>query len=481
MSALHGDLIEFDVASILSLLSDLRKTGELSFTGDRGSALVGFDAGSIVWAECSSAPHSSEPGDVVFELLRFERAEFDFEAMDQPARSRSREQVGPVLETATSQLGEWRDIEKVVPSSDVMITLARQLPADEVVIDRAGWDLIHGIGTGETVASLGDKMQLNELGVSRIVKAVAEEGLIELNGRNLTDPASVETVTGTGKPTEAQPAKAQPDKSQSKETQSNETQSTETQSAKSGAGDSSKSSEPANTTNTTNTTKPAAANSGSAPKAPKSSKASQAPKSSKAAKADTAVDRPRSAASDEQASVATPPVTSEKAKAKAESGAAVLGTTAAGPTDLTDVDEPIEIDAVVFDDIPELQSTPGIDLVADDRQSFDDEFPPPPAPAGGLNAGELDLGSDDLPPPPAGPDTAPMVPVTDVQLGDSADGSARSRLDQMASELGLDMDESATSEAVDLDAELRPSAGSESDLVEHQQDKGRWRPFRSRS
>ncbi len=458
MSALHGDLSEFDVASVLGLLSDLRKTGELSFTGDRGTALVGFDRGSIVWSECSAAPHSTAPADVVFELLRFREASFEFEALDKPARNRDREEVAPVLASATDQIGEWREVEKVVSSGDVVVTLARKLPADEVVIRRSGWDLIHAIGAGQTVTSIGASMQLNELRATRLVKELAEDGLIELNGRNLTDPDSVETKPETA----------------STETTSTEATSTE---AKAEAGDG------------------AGAKTDSAKGSNDNSKAAAKSADDKAAKSKTVAeaDAAKPKAEEPKSTKAeSGKASAGKAAAAAATGVAAASTDkAAADADLVaetpelaeivledDLGAPVEIDAIPVVGTKPDQEMPGIDLVADETQSFGD-FPPPPA----VDRSQApDLASDDLPPPPPAIDVPPEVTVGAASDQPDLEGnSARSRLDKMASELGLDIDED-TKDPVDLDADLRPSSSSDSSLVESEQaDKGRWRPFRSRS
>ena len=44
----------------------------------------------------------------------------------------------------------------MVPSLDEGIQLAEDLPDDDATIDREGWQLIVGIGSGTTVRSLGE-------------------------------------------------------------------------------------------------------------------------------------------------------------------------------------------------------------------------------------------------------------------------------------------------------------------------------------
>lgn len=451
MAALTGDLTEFDVASVLGLVADLGKTGELSFRGDRGTALLGFDKGDIVWSECSSAPAAKESSEVLFELLRFEAANFAFEITDKPGQARKADKVPPSLASAKARLVEWRAIEKVVPSSAAVVTLVETLPKDEVAIDQSGWDLIQAVGTGQSVASLGARLKLAELPIAKLVKSYVEDGLVELDAEaKAAADSDAEPVAASGQ-------------------------------AKPSDGD------------------------------------------------ETPVDADRTQVIDMSAENPLGDTKSPSLDGPTGGAAAAAGVAATGPT--IDGDADLWVDAVPVEAAhgngasadtngsgtsdSDLVDAPGIDLVADETQApLDGELPPPPGDLGAedLVSHPVDLPAD-LPPPPDDID----LPTANDDLGDLDDlvptddgSSARSRLDQMASKLGVDADDAAAPAAArdlgDLDSDLdltapltssakpapikpksespkpaSPKTDGLDRLIENEDDnRSRWRPFRAK-
>lgn len=189
--ALQGTIETFALPDVLRLLASTKKTGELRVTGDRGSGRLAIADGAIVGSEAANAPHVEGAVDVVFELLRFETGEFVFE--DGPASGTDAPaEVEPVLADAEKLLAEWREIEAVVPSSAAWVALAADLPDDEVTIDRDRWKAIVAVGSGTTVAALGDLLSLGELPVARLVKELSEAKLVEL-GEAPADAAPAST------------------------------------------------------------------------------------------------------------------------------------------------------------------------------------------------------------------------------------------------------------------------------------------------
>jgi hypothetical protein len=188
MSALTGDLNEFSVASFLGLLRDLSKTGSVSVSGDRGEVALDLIDGELLGDDSEAA---------LFDLLRFETGTLAFEPGEVDATG-SRVPVDQGLSAANARLDEWRSIEAVVPSQEVMVTLARELPAPTVQVDAEAWSLLRSVGTGETVKSIGEDIGLGEFDVSRLVKRGAEAGLVEVDGRNLATTAAPAGDAGGG-------------------------------------------------------------------------------------------------------------------------------------------------------------------------------------------------------------------------------------------------------------------------------------------
>jgi hypothetical protein len=178
--ALQGTIETFALPDVLRLLATTKKTGRLRLDGDRGSGSVWLDGGAIVASEASGAPHADGANDVVFELLRYADGDFVFNDKEEAAAPEGSADVESVLGEAEALLAEWQTIEAVVPSLGHWVSLAPDLPGDEVTLSKAEWSTLVAVGGGITVGGLGDALSLGELPVSRTVKELIERDLVVL-------------------------------------------------------------------------------------------------------------------------------------------------------------------------------------------------------------------------------------------------------------------------------------------------------------
>ena len=123
----------------------------------------------------------TRPVSVIFELLRQRDGSFVFEADDTTPEAGAPSDVDTLIREAEHLLIEWQEIEAVVPSIDVWVSMSAELPRPEVVVDEARWKVIVATGAGATVAEVGDRLGLGEIGISKAVKEVVEIGLLTIS------------------------------------------------------------------------------------------------------------------------------------------------------------------------------------------------------------------------------------------------------------------------------------------------------------
>jgi len=181
--ALQGTLETFALPDVLRLLASTKKSGRLHLTGGRGSGSIWLADGEIVNSEAGHAPMADRADEVVFELLRFKEGEFVFDDDAVAPEAGSPAQVDETLTAAEAMLDEWKSIEAVVPSLDGWVSLAAELPEDEVTINGDRWSQVVAVGGGITVGGLGEILALGELPISRTVKELIELGLVSLGER----------------------------------------------------------------------------------------------------------------------------------------------------------------------------------------------------------------------------------------------------------------------------------------------------------
>ena len=163
------------------MLASTNKTGRLRVTGDRGNGNVWFDGGGVVLAAAHNTKASDAPVTVIFELLRLHEGSFVFEADVTTPEAGAPTDVENLIREAEHLLIEWQEIEAVVPSVDLWVSLATELPRPEVVVDGERWKVIVATGAGATVSEVGDNLGLGEIAVSKAVKEVIEIGLLTIS------------------------------------------------------------------------------------------------------------------------------------------------------------------------------------------------------------------------------------------------------------------------------------------------------------
>lgn len=193
--ALLGTLAEFQVDDILVLLGTTKKTGVLAVESPRRSGRVWVDAGHVVGADMAG---HSDAHDVVFELLRLPEGKFSFESGAAPSELNAPQDVSEVLAAARSRLGEWRDIERVVPSLASIVSLDPEAGGEPVLhINADDWKVVAAIGAGGPVKQVADALGLAEFDACKAVKAVVDARLAVVQPVADGDSPSGSTAAGS--------------------------------------------------------------------------------------------------------------------------------------------------------------------------------------------------------------------------------------------------------------------------------------------
>lgn len=192
--ALQGTIDTFEFTEVVRLLAAGGKTGVLRLEGSRGSGRLWVDGGKVTAIEVDHAPRAEGHAEAMFELLRFDDGSFTFVSGEQAADAGDPADMEEILADAEAQLAEWREIERVVPTTRATIGLRPELSRADVVLDRQRWRLVAAIGGGVTVATIGERLGLGELPVSRAVKELIELGVVDLDDTVAEEPLPVAVV-----------------------------------------------------------------------------------------------------------------------------------------------------------------------------------------------------------------------------------------------------------------------------------------------
>jgi len=175
-----GSLQTVALPEVLTFLGETAKSGDLRVRGPHVEGRLRFAGGSIAGLEVG---RSQDPVEAVFQLLRNESGDFDFDdvgtaggghPVDPPAG------VGPSLEKAQERLAEWGEIVAVVPSLSHRVSLAPEAPCDTVSLDADQWSLVVAVGEGRTVGQVLEMRELGEFDGCKALKGLVESHLVEV-------------------------------------------------------------------------------------------------------------------------------------------------------------------------------------------------------------------------------------------------------------------------------------------------------------
>ncbi|MEM9132049.1 MAG: DUF4388 domain-containing protein [Actinomycetota bacterium] len=176
---MQGSLDDFALDEMLTLLASTGKTGRLEVKGDRGQGALRLKDGRLVDATASNTANGTEPEDALFELLRFTDGNFHFTVSEEEDGTADIVVAEAVI-AAEERLADWKTIEAVVPSLRHMVTPVRELPENEVTLDRGDWAAIITIGNGCPVSAVCEELDLGEVEGSRCIKGLIERGLVSI-------------------------------------------------------------------------------------------------------------------------------------------------------------------------------------------------------------------------------------------------------------------------------------------------------------
>ena len=180
--ALQGSIDTFALDDVLRLVASTAKTGRLSLRGTRGQGELVVLDGRLLDGSVTTDHRVGDLYELVFELLRFEDGDFEFDAehVDGIDGVEAAE-VEDVLNGAAELLAEWREIERVVPSGRAAVRLLAEGPGGTVKVEPAQWRVVAAVGSGASVHDVAEQLDASNLAIGRLLRSLVEAGLVGID------------------------------------------------------------------------------------------------------------------------------------------------------------------------------------------------------------------------------------------------------------------------------------------------------------
>lgn len=184
---LTGTLDDFTLDDVLRLIGGARRTGGLEVTREGRAGTLFFREGAV--SRAVAGPDGGSNGtspsraieDLTFDLMRRARGEFTWTpGVATPPGPEAQLDVEALLQGVARRFEELAEIQTLVPSEEVVLTMAPQPPegAVQINITPAEWRVLVLVDGHRSVREIAGAAHLDDLAAMKLLYGLATAGLV---------------------------------------------------------------------------------------------------------------------------------------------------------------------------------------------------------------------------------------------------------------------------------------------------------------
>lgn len=177
---LKGSLESYNLADIMQLVANARKSGRLSISKGAGNpGLIYFKTGEIIHAEIDKFKGE----DAFFTLIAWGSGEFALEEGDFPSENTISRSVTSLLMEAARRIDEWKLLRKKIGSIDAVPEF-NEIDRQErrkISLSTLEWLVISKIDGKQSIAQVSENAGINIYDTARIIFGMIASGLLRLH------------------------------------------------------------------------------------------------------------------------------------------------------------------------------------------------------------------------------------------------------------------------------------------------------------
>lgn len=187
--SLEGTFETLALTEVLEVLSHSKKCGVLLVEAGPADGRIWVEAGKVQAVESGEqAGPVDSPSELLnravdagFTLARQPSGSFRFVSGERPPFGSGCDvSLGEVLDGVERLLGEWRDIQEVIPSLEARPRLRDDLAVDEITLDARLWRLVVTLDGRRTVRDVVHRSERTVLDICHALKGLVEMGAVEM-------------------------------------------------------------------------------------------------------------------------------------------------------------------------------------------------------------------------------------------------------------------------------------------------------------
>ncbi|HBE73157.1 MAG TPA: hypothetical protein DDW31_03570 [candidate division Zixibacteria bacterium] len=174
---LEGNLKDFDLSDILQLIHMGKKTGALEVVAETESGVIFFHEGSAVHA----AAQDQSGDEAVNRILRWRQGHFAFKPEATTGYKSIRTPLQHLVLDAARQIDEWQDIQKLVPSLDLVPAIEENPSAgtEDIKLQPNEWRVLAIIDGSKNIRDIIRDGHMGDFETCKIIYGLVSSGLVK--------------------------------------------------------------------------------------------------------------------------------------------------------------------------------------------------------------------------------------------------------------------------------------------------------------
>jgi hypothetical protein len=177
--ALRGDFKDFELNDIFQLIHMGGKDGALHLRGKDGSGVIYFEHGNIKHAE--TGKHTGT--DAINMFLKWDTGTFEFIASENTDKVTINLPVHNVILEAARQIDEWKKMEDVIPSVEVVVDFEEEPDISDIELRPMEWKALSIINGEKTIKEIAEELKMKTFDLAKVLYGLVQSGLIRVKKR----------------------------------------------------------------------------------------------------------------------------------------------------------------------------------------------------------------------------------------------------------------------------------------------------------
>lgn len=176
MSGLEGSLKDFEITDILQLINMNKKDGCLEIKGTDDFGKIYFENGAVTHAETSD--RSGE--NAVHKILMLQEGTFKFIPDTKSERKTINLPIQHLMLEAARSIDEWKQIEKLIPSLDLLVKIVENPETDteNIKLTSEEWKILTFVDNQSTIKEIAKRVNQSEFQTAKVFYGLISSGLV---------------------------------------------------------------------------------------------------------------------------------------------------------------------------------------------------------------------------------------------------------------------------------------------------------------